>query len=62
MLRELADVTAKPLFLIFESSWRTGEVPGDWRKVSVNSVLEMGKKEGPGNYKAITASPQSLKR
>ncbi|XP_037999634.1 solute carrier family 15 member 1-like [Motacilla alba alba] len=43
-------------------SWRAGEVPEDWKKVNVNSVLEMEKKEGPDNYKAVTASPQSPKR
>lgn len=28
-LRQLAEVIAKPLSIIFDSSWRTGEVPED---------------------------------
>jgi len=44
VLRELADVVAKPLSMIFGRSWQSGEVPGDWKK---------GRKEDPGNYRPI---------
>jgi len=43
VLRELAGVTAEPLSIIFERSWRTGEVPEEWRKASVTPVFKKGK-------------------
>ncbi|GAB0208953.1 mitochondrial enolase superfamily member 1 [Grus japonensis] len=56
VLRELADVIAKLLSIIFERSWRTGEVPEDWRKASVTLVFRKGKKEDPGNYRPVSLS------
>jgi len=44
VLRELTDVIAEPLSIIFERSWRTGEVPEDCRKANVTSILKKGKK------------------
>ncbi|PKU49487.1 rna-directed dna polymerase from mobile element jockey-like [Limosa lapponica baueri] len=58
VLRELADVIVKPLSIIFEKSWRTGEVPEDWRKVNVTPVFKKGKNKDPGNYRPI--SPISI--
>ncbi|KAK4810939.1 hypothetical protein QYF61_013354 [Mycteria americana] len=51
LLRELADVIARPLLIIFDRSWRLGEVPEDWRKANVTPIFEKGKKEDPGNYR-----------
>jgi len=53
VLRELADVIAEPLSIIFERSWRTGEVPEDWRKANVTPVFKKGK-EDPGNYRPVS--------
>jgi len=54
VMRELADVIAESLSIIFERSWRKGEVPEDWRKASVTPVFKKGKKEDPGNYRLVS--------
>ncbi|GAB0183474.1 mitochondrial enolase superfamily member 1 [Grus japonensis] len=54
VLRDLADVINMPLSIIFERSWRTGEVPEDWRKANATPVSKKGKKEDPGNYRPIS--------
>jgi len=48
------DVIAEPLSIIFERSWRTGEVPEDWRKANVTPVFKKSKKEDPGNYRPVS--------
>ncbi|KFP25232.1 hypothetical protein N325_10916, partial [Colius striatus] len=54
VLRELADVVAKPLSIIFEQSWRTGEVSEDWRKANVTPVFKKGRKDNSGNYRLVS--------
>jgi len=54
VLRDLADVIAEPLSIIFERSWRTGQVPKDWRKANVIPIFKKGKKEDPANYRPVS--------
>ncbi|GAB0210307.1 mitochondrial enolase superfamily member 1 [Grus japonensis] len=54
VLRELVEVLTKSLFIIFQQSWLTGEVPVDWRLASVNPIHKKGQKEDPGNYRPVS--------
>ena len=54
MWHYVADVIARPRSIIFEKSWRTGDVPEDWRKANVTPIYKKGSREDPGNYRPIS--------
>ncbi|KAF4805398.1 RNA-directed DNA polymerase from mobile element jockey-like protein [Turdus rufiventris] len=54
VMRELADELAKPLYIISQQSWPTGEVSDDWKLTNVTPLHKKGGKEDPGNYRPVS--------
>ena len=61
ILKELAEVISELLAIIFENSWRTGEVPTDWRRANVVPIFKKGEKEDPNNYCPISLTSIPVK-
>ena len=54
MLRELAEVIAELLSIIYQCSLLTGEVPEDWRLANMTPIYKKGCREDPGNYRPVS--------
>ncbi|KFO81232.1 RNA-directed DNA polymerase from mobile element jockey, partial [Cuculus canorus] len=61
VLKELADVLSKPLSIIFQWSWLTGDVPLDWRLADVVPIYRRGCREDAGNYRPVSLTSVSGK-
>jgi len=51
VLRELVEELAKPLSIICQLSWLTGEILDDWRITNITPIYKKCWKEDPGHYR-----------
>ncbi|TRZ07292.1 hypothetical protein HGM15179_019816, partial [Zosterops borbonicus] len=54
MLKELADVIVRPLSMISQWSWESGEVPVDWTLGNIIPIFKKHKRDGPGKYRPVS--------
>ncbi|KAK4827592.1 LOW QUALITY PROTEIN: hypothetical protein QYF61_019494 [Mycteria americana] len=54
VLRELAEVLTKPLSILYQQSWLSGEVPVDWRLENGMPIYKKSQKEDPGNCRPVS--------
>jgi len=53
VLKELVDVLAKPISIIYQQFWLTGEVQVAWKLANVTPIYKKVWKENPGNYRPV---------
>ena len=53
MLRELAEIIVRPLSIVFEKSWRSGDILGDWKRPNSTPIYKKCLKDDPRNYSPI---------
>ena len=58
VLKELVDVMAGALSIIYQRSWESGEVPTDWKLANVIPAYKKDVREDPENYRPV--SPMSV--
>lgn len=54
MLKELDNVTVRPLSITYGESWRLRDIPEDWEKANVTPNYKIDSKEELGNYRPIS--------
>ncbi|KAJ7410329.1 RNA-directed DNA polymerase from mobile element jockey-like protein [Willisornis vidua] len=54
VIRELAEEVVRPLSIICQQSWLSGEVPDNWNLANVMPNHKKGCKEDPGNYRPVS--------
>ncbi|KAJ7405403.1 RNA-directed DNA polymerase from mobile element jockey-like protein [Pitangus sulphuratus] len=53
-MRELLEELTKLLSIIYQQSWLTGEVPGNWKLANVTPIYRKSWKEDLGNYTPVS--------
>lgn len=57
MLKDAANIIAKPLAYIINLTISTGEIPMEWKEAKVTPVFKSGKRSEENNYRPISVLP-----
>ena len=57
LLKDSADIVAKPVAFIINTSLRTAQVPSDWKSARVIPLFKKGKADEMDNYRPISILP-----
>ena len=61
ILKNLSEVFAKPLTLIFQASIDSGKLPCAWKDACVTQLFKKGSKNGPCNYRSVSLTSKVCK-
>jgi len=53
-LKELADIIAPCLEIVFTKSYENGETPADWRNANICPIFKKGERYNPANYRPVS--------
>ena len=54
LLKECAEIIAKPLYLIFSKSLESGVVPTDWKLTNISPIHKKGSRALASNYRPVS--------
>jgi len=61
LLLEVAQEVCHPLTLLMRKSFKTGQVPDDWKKANVSPIFKKGSKGKAENYRPVSLTSQLCK-
>ncbi|CAM5075370.1 unnamed protein product [Eretmochelys imbricata] len=61
ILKELTEEISDALVIIFEKSWKMGEIPEDWERANIVPIYKKGNKDNPENYRPVSLTSVSGK-
>ena len=53
VLKEMSDVIAMPVYILFKNSLQTGSIPKIWKTANITAIYKKGDKKFAGNYRPV---------
>ena len=54
VLKEMSEVLAQPLQILFQNSFNTGTLPEEWKNANITALYKKGDKKYAGNYRPVS--------